>query len=74
MNLFRSKEHVQNWNGFKDKSEGGITQLADMVRLFSGSLFKRRLESDYVTHFQEYLGEMVSALNEIGKSNPFWSP
>ena len=73
MNLFRSKEHVRNWNGFKE-TEGGIIPLPDMVRVFSGSLFKRRLDPDYVTHFQEYLGEMITVMSEIGKTNPFWLP
>jgi len=27
-----------------------------------------------VSHFQEYLGEMTTAMTEIGKTNPFWSP
>ena len=74
MNLFRTKEHVLNWNGFKEKTEGGIIPLSDMGRVFSGSLFKRRLDPDYVTHFQEYLGEMITVMSEIGKTNPFWSP
>ena len=74
MNLFRSKEHVRNWNGFKEKTEGGILQLADVVKVFSGSLFTRRLDPDYVSHFQEYLGEMIAAMGEIGKTIPFWSP
>ena len=74
MNLFRSKEHVQNWKGFKEKTEGGIIPLADMVKVFSGSLFTRRLDPDYVTHFQEYLGELITAMSGIGKTNPFWLP
>jgi len=74
MNLFRSKEHVLNWDGFKEKTEGGIIGLADVVNVFSGSLFKRRLDPDYVTHFQKYLGELITAMSEIAKTNPFWSP
>jgi hypothetical protein len=74
MNLFRSKEHVRNWNGFKKKIEAGIIQLPDVVKVFSGSLFKRRLAPDYITHFQEHMGEMSTAMSEIGKTKPFWSP
>jgi len=69
MNLFRSEEHVRNWSGFKPDTEGGIVQLHDMVRLFSGSLFTKRLESDYVSHMREYMKEMVVAMGEMG---PFW--
>jgi hypothetical protein len=74
MNLFRSKEHVRNWNGFKEKTEGGMVQLPDMVRLFSGNLFRRRLDPDYVTRFPEYLNEFVAAAGELGKTNSFWAP
>ncbi len=74
MNLFRSKEHVRNWKGFKEKTEGGILQLADVVKVFSGSLFTRRLDPDYVTHFREYLGELINVMSESGKTNPFGSP
>jgi hypothetical protein len=58
----------------RKKPRGGIIPLPDMVSVFSGSLFKRRLDPDYVTRFQEYLGEMITAMSEIGKTNPFWSP
>jgi hypothetical protein len=74
MNLFRSEEHVTHWSGFKAETEDGIIPLADMVRFFSGNFFTRRLDPDYVSHYKEYIGEFVSALAEIGKTRPFWSP
>ena len=74
MNLFRSEEHVLNWSGFKPNTEEGIIPLPDMVRLFSGNLFTRRLDPDYVSHIREYLRELIAALGEIGKTRPFWSP
>jgi hypothetical protein len=72
MNLFRSEEHVRNWASFVEGSDEGITSLPDLVRLFSGPLFKKRLDPDYVTHMSEYRGDMVKTLKEIGKSGPFW--
>jgi hypothetical protein len=45
-----------------------------LVRLFSGNLFRRRLDQDYVSHSREYLGEWLAALTEIAKERPFWSP
>jgi hypothetical protein len=51
-----------------------MLQLQDMVKLFSGNMFKRRLDPDYVTHFPEYLNEFVGAVGEIGKTNSFWAP
>jgi len=74
MNLFRSEEHVRNWSGFKSDTEEGIVQLPQLLELFSGNLFTRRLDPDYVSHLQEYLGETVVAIAEIGKTLPFWSP
>jgi hypothetical protein len=74
MNLFRSEEHVRNWTGFKHGTDGGIVPLADMVQLFSGSFFTRRLDPDYVSHMGVYMGELMATLKEISKSRPFWSP
>ena len=69
MNLFRSEEHVRNWSGFKSGTEEGIVTLLDMARVFSGSMFKRRMDEDYVSHMQEYMMEMVGALQGMGS---FW--
>ena len=71
MNLFRSEEHIYNWSGFKPGTEEGIVSLPDIVRLFSGSFFTKRLESDYVSHMQEYLMEMMGTFQEMGS---FWQP
>jgi len=69
MNLFRSEEHIRNWSGFKADSEEGIIQLADMVSIFSGNLFTRRLDADYVSHMKEYRLELIGALKDKGA---FW--
>jgi hypothetical protein len=69
MNLFRSEEHVRNWSGFKADTEEGIIQLLDMVKLFSGNLFTKRLEPNYASHMQEYMMEVIGALQEGGA---FW--
>jgi hypothetical protein len=74
MNLFRSEEHIRNWARFDPATEEGILSLDDLVRLFSGNLFKRRLDRDYVSRSQEYLGEWVTELAEIAKVRPFWTP
>ncbi len=73
MNLFRSEEHVRKWSGFKSGTEGGIVELSALAKVFSGNLFTRRLDSDYVSKFQKYIGEFVAAVGEIGKVRPFWS-
>ena len=72
MNLFRSEEHIRNWPGFESSSEDGIVPLDDLVKLFSGSYFRRRLDPDWVSRSREYAREMVKTLKEIGKTGSFW--
>jgi len=74
MNLFRSEEHVRNWSDFKPGTEEGIVELPTLVKVFSGNLFTRRLNPDYIANFPKYLGEFISAVGGIGKVRPFWSP
>ncbi len=74
MNLFRSEEHARNWGGFKEGTEEGIIKLPELAGLFSGDLFKRRLDPDYVSRYREYIGGFAAAVGEIGKVRPFWSP
>ena len=73
MNLFRSEEHVRKWSGFKPGTEEGIVELPALVKVFSGSLFTRRLDPNYVSNLKNYLGEFLAAVGEIGKVRPFWS-
>ena len=72
MNLFRSEEHVRNWARFDPASEEGIVPLQDLVKLFSGNYFRRRMDQDWVSRSREYIREMVETLKEIGKVGPFW--
>ena len=72
MNLFRSEEHIRRWDSFVEGSDEGITSLPDMIRLFSGPYFKRRMDHDYVSNMFAYAKEMVQVMKEIGKSGPFW--
>jgi hypothetical protein len=72
MNCFRSEAHVHNWASYVEGTEEGLTPLPDMMKLFSGSYFKRRLDEDYVSHMFEYAREMISTMKEINKTGPFW--
>ena len=72
MNLFRSEEHLRNWASFAEGSDEGITPLPDLLKLFSGPYFRRRLDQDYVSRMFEYAGEMRQTMNAIGKTGPFW--
>jgi len=71
MNLFRSEGHVRNWSGFKACTEEGINKLSDIVGLFSGNLFTRRLDPDYATRMEGYLIEFMDILKGMGS---FWQP
>jgi hypothetical protein len=72
MNLFRSEEHMRNWVGFVEGTEEGIVPILDMIKLFSGPFFTRRMDPDYVSHMLEYAREMGLAFKEIGRAGPFW--
>jgi hypothetical protein len=72
MNLFRSEEHIRNWARFDADTEEGIIPLNDLVKLFSGNYFRRRLDSDWVSRSRDYAREMVATFKEIGKTGPFW--
>jgi hypothetical protein len=73
MTFFRSEEHLRNWAQFAPDSEEGITPLPDLVKLFSGEMFRRRLDPDYVSHMREYGPQFISTLQEIGKTGAYWS-
>jgi hypothetical protein len=72
MNLFRSEEHIRNWARFDPATEEGIVPLEDLVKLFSGNYFRRRLDPDWVSRSREYAREMAATFKEIGKTGPFW--
>ena len=72
MNLFRSEEHIRSWSRFDAAAEQGIVPLADLARLFSLDMFKKRLEPDYATRSRVYAKEFLDAVAELGKTRPFW--
>jgi Alkylmercury lyase len=74
MNLFRSEDHIRNWTKYDPEAAGGILPLEDLLRLFSGNFFQRRLDFDYVSSSQDYLSEFIAAINEVAQGRPFWSP
>jgi len=74
MNFFRSEDHVRNWASFATRTDEGITPLPVLLKLFSGPIFRRRMDTDYVSHRFEYGREMINTMKEIGKTGPFWRP
>lgn len=72
MNIFRSEEHVKKWSLYYRMAEDYIMPVSDWAQVFSGPLFRNRLESDYLTKSDEYFEEYQSALRRFGKQSPFW--
>jgi hypothetical protein len=72
MNLFRSEDHIRSWAQFKEGTEEGILPFEDLLKLFSVSYFRKRLDPDWVSRSREYLKEWVATLIEIGKTGQFW--
>jgi DnaJ-class molecular chaperone len=72
MKLFRSEEHVHNWSGFKAGSDEGILHLDEVMPIFSGGLFRRRLDSDYVSRIHLYYEEVRKAFEEAAKGRTYW--
>jgi hypothetical protein len=55
MNLFRSEEDIRNWVQFDAGTEEGIIGLDDLLKLFSGRYFRKRLDPDWFSHSREYV-------------------
>jgi len=74
MNLFRSEEHVKNWPQYDPGSAESIMPLSSWAQAFSGPLFRKRLEPDYLGHVMDYAAQLFATLKELGRSGPFWTP
>ena len=72
MNFFRSEEHLRNWGSFHERKIGGMIALDDLMWLFSGQYFKRRLDPDYFSHYGEYLEGMITSFEELKNAGSFW--
>jgi hypothetical protein len=72
MNLFRSEEHVRKWARFDPATAEGIIPFQDLVKLFSGPYFRKRMDLNWVSRSREYAREMIATMAEIGKTGPFW--
>ena len=65
MNLFRSEEHIRSWARYDAAAEKGILPLENIVKVFSGKFFQKRLDPNYASNAQEYFGEVLPALSGI---------
>jgi class 3 adenylate cyclase len=70
MNLFRSEEHVRNWSLYSRSGDDYIMSVLEWATVFTASLFRNRLDQDYLAHADEYLMDYRHALKAMGKSIP----
>jgi len=74
VNIFRSEEHVKNWSLYDSVPAESIMPLSNWAPVFSGPLFRNRLEPDYLSLVTEYASVMFLSLRSLGKAGPFWTP
>ena len=72
MNLFACEDNVIKWSQSDPQSGDGIRPLADWAAVFSIDLFRRRLDSDYLSKMIEYRAEMREVLQERGMTGPWF--
>lgn len=72
MHLFRSKEHIEQWSGFRPGTEAGILTLAGAMRVMSTPRHRNRLRPDYVSTVQETVPAFVNRLLEVSDNSPHW--
>jgi hypothetical protein len=72
MNFFRSEEHLRRWEGYKEKMEGGKISLDSLMQLFQLSYMKHRGRPDYMSHFSEYMADLVGELDRLPDAGKFW--
>ncbi len=72
MNLFACEDNVFKWSQTDPQSGDGIRPLADWAAVFSIDMFRRRLDSDYLSKMIEYRAEMREVLQEQGMTGPWF--
>ena len=70
MNLFRSEEHAKGWSLYFRAVDDYVMPVADWGTVFSASMFRNRLDSDYLARSADYLEDYRRALREMGKTIP----
>jgi len=70
MNLFRSEEHLKRWLIYFRAVGDYVMSVSDWATVFSASMFRRRLEPDYLARSPQYLEDYRQALQAMGKTLP----
>ena len=72
MNFFRSEEHLCRWEGYEEKMEGGQISLDSLIQLFGEPYFTNRGRPDYISHFSEYMADLVGELDKLPDAGDYW--
>jgi len=70
MNLFRSEEHLTRWLHYFHAVDDYVLSVGDWAEVFGASMFRKRLEPDYLARAPEYLEDYRRALHATGKTLP----
>lgn len=70
MNLFRSEEHARSWSLYTRAGDDYVMSVSDWATVFTASLFKNRLDTDYLLYADAYVRDYRQALKDMGKSIP----
>jgi len=65
MVFFRSEEHLNNWAQYDPSTKDGISSLEGLLAMFSTNMFKRRLDTDYISNMKTYLGELIGEMGNF---------
>ncbi len=72
MNFFRSEEHLRRWEGDEEKKKGGKIALDSLMQLFGLPYMTNRGRLDYVSHFSEYMADLVGELDKLPDAGDYW--
>ncbi len=72
MNFFRWEEHLRRWEGYEEKKEGGKITLDSLIQLFGLPYVTNRGRPDYVSHFSEYMADLVGELDKLPDAGDYW--
>jgi hypothetical protein len=72
MNFFRSEEHLRRWEGYQEKKKGGKISLDSLMQLFQLPYMRNRGKPDYMSHFSEYMADLVGQLDKLPDAGDFW--
>jgi len=71
MLFFRSEEHLKKWAQYDPGTKNGISQLSGLLTMFSSNLFRRRLETEYITKMRGYVRELIGEMGSNDKVGSF---